>query len=155
MRCNKQTRMGLSGSREVVVPLAVNPLSLPPTDANRRQAEEAYHAAEDSIFQEGYRQGCRDTAARFNEAGELAARAAYSRLLVLEEERKLEEVEAAAKELRKSQYRSEEFFCNCVSLFLYPLTHHKNPSTQPPQSPPKTLRVCCRRECRACLWYKM
>lgn len=89
----------------MVIPLASNPLSLPPMDAARRQAEEAYHAAEDSIFQEGYRQGSKDTMARFNEGGERAARAAYSKLLLKEEGRKAEEVEAAAKELRNSQYR--------------------------------------------------
>jgi hypothetical protein len=97
--------MGATGSREIVVPLGTNPLSLPSTDAARKRAEDTYKAAEDSIFQEGYRQGVRDTTARYTEGAELAARAAYSRLLVSEEGRKGEEVEAAAAALRKSQYR--------------------------------------------------
>ena len=97
--------MGATGSREIVVPLGTNPLSLPSTDAARKRAEDTYKAAEDSIFQEGYRQGVRDTTARYTEGAELAARAAYSRLLVSEEGRKGEEVEAAAAALRKTQYR--------------------------------------------------
>jgi hypothetical protein len=139
--------MGALGSREEIVigPGPSGGIGSASDPLAQQRTEETYHRMENTIFQEGYRQGVAATTARFSEGAELSVRSAFSRSLAEEEGRRAAELESSIAALRKAQYRCDGAPCFNSLRPSPPKPHLHSPRSSLPPPTATLSRPCAAR----------